>query len=204
MRILFLLPLLLAACAPEAPQNAAEIADNAAAPETAPAEEASANATVPGPALATVGPLQIPYDAALLSPVPAAVPLPPDWSHSAQGVKLVAADRAELIGKAECMYGEAGEASRCNAEQEAGLAFAALPYPFAEASARLPGDQSKGISLAGAEGLSWEIGAEGEGAEYILLPAGERTMLIVRQYRTSGNPNEAALGSVLSDMRLRQ
>ena len=206
-KYLLLLPLLVTACQGEAPQNVAEIANISTTPanEAAPAENPASNAADPlQPASLTVGALRVPYNQARLSPVRANLPLPPDWKQSVEGVKLIASDRVELIGKAECLYGQSGEATQCNPEQEAGLAFAALPAPFAGAAARLPADQRRSISLAGAEGVSWEIGAEGEGAEYILLPAGEGTILIVRQFRTSGNPDEQALATVLSDMRLRQ
>lgn len=201
-----LLLLLTAACGGGDPQNAAEIA-NVAENQ---AESTSADAPVlgnaqvaaPEPRVMNVGPLRIPYDASLLTPVPARIALPPDWKVEVDGVKLVASDRAELIGKAECMYGQGGTASRCNVSQEAGLAFAALDVPFAEVGARLPADQRQSISLAGAEGLSWLIGAEGKGAEYILLPAGEGSLLIARQFRATGNPDETAVGTVLSDMKL--
>ncbi|HEY0625953.1 MAG TPA: hypothetical protein VGD10_04390 [Allosphingosinicella sp.] len=207
--LLLLLPLV--ACDSRAPQNTTEIMSEAmsgnaavAAEAGEPAAENASTAAANRPTSVTVGPMQVPYDAALLAPERVTLPLPPDWKAKAQGVKLIARERAELIGKAECIYGGSGEASRCNADQEAGLAFASLPAPFAEISGRIPADGRKSISLAGVEGVSWEIGAEGEGAEYILLPAGSGTALIVRQFRTAGNPDEAAIGTVLSDLRLKQ
>ena len=62
----------------------------------------------------------------------------------------------------------------------------------------------KKISLGGVEGVSWQIGAEGEGAEYILLPVKGRTILIVRHFRNTGNPDEAALGAVLNGLKLSE
>ena len=209
-RPLFALALLVA-CESETPQNTAEIVSEAVSGNSAVAAEAgdpapgnSSTAAASRPTLMTVGALQIPYDAAQLSPVEVRLPLPPDWKEKVEARKLISRERAALIGRAECMYGQSGEASRCHADQEAGLAFAALPLSFAEAGARMPADERKSISLAGAEGLSWEIGAEGEGAEYILLPADGGTILIVRQFRSSGNPDEGAIATVLSDMRLKQ
>lgn len=208
--ICFLPFLVLAACAGDEQQNAADLA-NVAANETnaivaAPDSDVAINAQLasPSPATLTVGALRIPYDAALLAPVRARIPIPPDWRAEADALKLIARDRAALIGKAECMYGQAGQASRCNALQEAGLAFAALDRPYAELAASLPAEGRRGISLAGVEGTSWLIGAEGEGAEHILLPApGGGTMLIVRQFRSTGNPSDEALGTVLYDLVLR-
>lgn len=207
-----LLPLLLlglaaSACADDGPQNAAEIvADNRADPTGLRANSAL-DAPEPEIAqkleLATVGALRIPYDAQKLAALPSKVALPPDWKQEVDGIKLIGRDRAALIGKAECLYGQSGEAQLCNLAQEAGISAADLPTPLGALAARIPADQRRPISLAGATGVSWQIGAEGEGAEYILLPAGERTILILRQYRTSGNPDEAALATLLSDMRLQ-
>ena len=66
----------------------------------------------------------------------------------------------------------------------------------------MPPGELKKITLGGAEGVSWQIGAEGEGAEYILLPVREHTILILRHFRNTGNPNEAALGAVLNGLKL--
>lgn len=195
--ILFAL-LLLAACDAEAPQNAAEIAGNSADNILAKSEDPAA----PKPARSTIGPLRIQYDSALLAPFQAKVALPPDWTNEVEGLKLIGRDRAALIGKAECLYGLSGQASSCNVQQEAGLSFASLDIAFADLAARLPPKEVKPISLARAQGLSWQIGAEGEGAEYILLPAGKGSILIVRQFRTSGNPDDGALGAVLGDLTI--
>lgn len=209
MRCLPLFPLLLAlsACAEGDPQNAAEIvAQNGADPTDLRAESAldePETTAAPRLELATVGALRIPYDSQRIAALPATVALPPDWKEQVQGIKLIGRDRAALIGKAECLYGQAGEAQLCNLPQEAGISIADLPNPMTALAARLPADQRRPISLAGATGISWQIGAEGEGAEYILLPAGDRTILIVRQYRTSGNLDEAALATLLGDMRLQ-
>ena len=207
-KYLTFLPLLLACACGGDPQNAAEIADNAAnapANEAVAAEENASGNTLSGPSprALEVGNLRIPYDAALLAPVETRIPLPPDWKAEAEGVKLIGRDRAPLLGKAECMYGQAGEAGRCNALQEAGLAFAPIDRPFREMAAALPADQRRSVSLAGTEGVSWLVGAEGEGAEYILLPSGDASVLIVRQFRSTGNPDETAIGTVLNDLSFR-
>lgn len=208
MRNLFLLiPLLsLIACQGDDITNAAEIANEAAIANSGEVEAneavAAGDVSAPSPAKAEVGPLQIHYDAAMLTPVETRLALPPDWTAEVDALKLIARDRAALIGRAECMYGQSGQASRCNVVQEAGLSFAVIDQPYDAMRARLPADQLKPVMIADTEGVSWLIGAEGEGAEHILLPAGERTALIVRQFRNSGNPDETAIGTVLNDLRL--
>jgi hypothetical protein len=206
-----LLLLALAACGPtEGEQNAVELANvadaggnQAAAPGKVDAPQAKGEAPVPSPRSLTVGPVQVRYDSALLTPVPTVIQLPPDWKNQVEGTKLIGKDRAALLGKAECIYGQSGKATPCNAAQEAGLAFADLEGGWIESLRRsVPAGDLKKITLGGVEGVSWQIGAEGEGAEYILLPAWEHTILIVRHFRSTGNPDEAALGAVLNGLKV--
>ena len=201
--------LVLASCgAGEGQHNAVELftvtedRGNKAAAPAPPAAGAKQPATFQ-PRSLSVGPLQVPYDSSLLTAVPTRIQLPPDWKREVSGTKLIGQDRAALLGKAECMYGQAGNATTCNSEQEAGLAFADLEGGWIEVIRRaVPPGELKKITLGGAEGVSWQIGAEGEGAEYILLPVREHTILILRHFRNTGNPNEAALGAVLNGLKL--
>lgn len=188
----------LAACQAEPRGNGADDSNvvalvAASADDLAPAPEQ-------GSVTSAIGPLTYRYDPAQLAPVDASVAVPPDWTVRVPGTKLIAADREKLIGKAECLYGLSGQASLCNAEQEAGLAFAMVEEPYEAISARFSEELREPIRVAGIDGLAWRIGAEGEGAEHILLPVGERTILIVRQFRTSGNPPAEAIAAVLQSL----
>ncbi|HEX8215410.1 MAG TPA: hypothetical protein VF582_08070 [Allosphingosinicella sp.] len=206
-----LLVLLLVACGGgEGEQNAVELANVAqeggnqgGAPADAAAAAGNSQAAAPEPKILTVGPVQVPYDASRLTAVRTKVQLPPDWKVQVEGTKLIGKDRAALLGKAECMYGQAGKATACNAVQEAGLAFADLEGGWIDVLRKsLPAADLKKITLGGVEGVSWQVGAEGEGAEHILLPVQEHTILIVRHFRNTGNPDEAALGEVLNGLEL--
>jgi hypothetical protein len=203
--------LLLAACGTsEGEQNAVELAnvseeggENGITAAREAASDGNRQAAAADPRSLSVGPIRVPYDAALLTPVRTRLQLPPDWKVEVEGTKLLAKDRAALIGKAECMYGQSGQASTCNVAQEAGLAFADLEGGWIEVLRRkVPAGELKEITLGGVKGVSWQIGAEGEGAEHILLPVQEHTILIVRHFRNTGNPDEAALGAVLKDLKL--
>jgi hypothetical protein len=189
--------LVVAAC--QAEPDGSEARRNIAEPSPA-----TTNDLAPAPAqpsaFGTIGPLGYRYDPALLAPVETTVAVPPDWSVRVPGTKLVAADREKLIGKAECLYGLSGQASLCNAEQEAGLAFAVMDEPYEAMRARLSEELREPIRLGGIDGVSWTIGAEGEGAEHILLPTDGQTVLIVRQFRASGNPPEEAIAAVLQSL----
>lgn len=198
MKAVLPLLILLAACRSD---PAASPVDNAAVPgmQSAPVD-ATAPPPPPEPRTAEVGPLRLRYDPALLAPVDARIGVPPDWSRRADALKLVARDRAELIGKAECMYGLSGQAERCTAAKEAGLAFAFLETPFEELRGAIDDPAPREIAIAGRDRIRWEIGAEGEGADYILFPADGGTILIEHQYRTSGNPDDAAVEAVLESL----
>ena len=151
-----------------------------------------------------VGPLLVTYDSASLAMLPATVALPPDWKAEVPGTKLIAKDRVALIGKAECLYGQSGQASQCNVQQEAGVSFASLEQSYSQLGANIPADQRKPVELAGVTGTSWQIGAEGEGAEYILLPAGDGGILIVRQFRATENLEDGVTRQVLNGLRFDQ
>lgn len=209
-KLILILTLAAAACsASEGEQNAVELANvaeqggnNITAVDQTPL---NSQAAALAPKRFSTGPMLVTYDSSLLTPVPAKIQLPPDWQTTVEGVKLIGSDRAPLIGKAECMYGQSGQASTCNAAQEAGLAFADMEDGWIKIlREKVPAGQLKEITLGGVEGVSWEIGAEGEGAEYILLPAQEHNILIVRHFRNTGNPDEAALGSVLNDLKFSE
>lgn len=144
--------------------------------------------------------MSLQWDRSKLARVEAQVGIPPNWNREIRGMKLVARDRAELIGKAECMYGLSGQASPCTAEKEAGLAFALVETPYEEMQAQITDPAPSPVTVAGREGIRWEIGAEGEGADYTMLPAYTGTILIVRQYRTSGNPDAAAIAQVFDSL----
>jgi hypothetical protein len=150
-----------------------------------------------------IGRFELRFDPARLTKVGASIALPPNWTSTVLGIKLLAPERAAMLEKADCAYGASGSVVRCNADQEAGLAFVSVTLPYQEFTSSLPADQVKPLRLAGEQGVSWTIGAEGEGAEYIVLPGGERqSLLIVRQHRETGNPDPAAISSALNSLRL--
>ncbi|MGF1550197.1 MAG: hypothetical protein ACFBQW_06660 [Sphingomonadaceae bacterium] len=143
-----------------------------------PPDEAERMAPIAERALASlvvmqqVGPLSIAYDPFAFAQTDAEIAIPPDWEREVRGLKLVAREREKLLGKAECIYGESGRATTCNAEQEAGLEFALIDQAYEELRAALPAQDLEPTRLAGREGVAWKIGAEGAGADRHLKPAG--------------------------------
>lgn len=150
-----------------------------------------------------MGPVEIRYDPDRLAAVDAELTLPPDWERRVSGIKLIAAEREHLLGQERCMYGQAGMALPCVAESEAGLAFAVLEQPYAELRDSLPSGRREPATLAGRDGVAWKSGVEGESSVNTFVPLdGERTLLVERRIRNSGNPDEAAVNAVLDRLRL--
>lgn len=191
--------LLLAGCGAQGEPEAT--AEKAAAPSVANTVLLPSQPERPHQGPEKIGEFTFRFDHERLVKVGASIALPPDWTSNVLGVKLLAPERAAMLEKADCSYGASGSVSRCNADMEAGLAFAALQVPFESLRADLPADQLKPLALAGGQGVAWSIGAEGEGADYMLIPAREGSLLIVRQFRESGNPDAAAVSEALASLR---
>ena len=199
MRTILLSALLLAACGNGGDGNASEPmpelpppTDNAAGNETT--DPQSDRSTL------EIGPFRARYDPDALARAEGEIEIPPDWDRSLSATMLIGADRIGLMGREQCMYGQRGEPMRCTPSSEAGLAFTMLDEPYETARDRFTSPPPEPVRLAGREGISWEIGVEGEGAEHILLPANGRSLLIVRRYRNRGNPDEGAVQAVLDSL----
>lgn len=179
---------------------------NTSAPAPAPPSPAENEARNDGsgrqaePGTLEIGPFRARYDPNELARTAAETEIPPDWDRSIAATMLIDADRISLMVREECMYGQRGEPRRCTPSSEAGLAFAMLDEPYEEARGRFTTPPPEEVRLAGRDGISWEIGVEGEGAEHILLPADGRSLLIVRRYRNRDNPDEAAVQAVLDSL----
>ena len=79
-----------------------------------------------------VGPLSYRYQPERFSLVPVSISLPGAHDAPIDAVKLIPWERAEQLGQTRCSYGLAGRTQICNADIEAGLAFAMLNKPIAE------------------------------------------------------------------------
>lgn len=148
-----------------------------------------------------VGAFRFRVDTTKLAKVGTNISVPPDWKSYVLGFKLIAPERARMLDRGKCIYGASDTPVPCNADQEAGLSFALLNVPYAALKAQLPADQIEALHLAGVDGVRWSIGAEEEGAEYSLIPSDAGTLLIVNQYRETGNPDGMAIAEALGTLR---
>ena len=200
------LALAIAACSegepPGASSDAAASAERGADRTDAAAQEEARRET------ATVGPLRYAYDPEVLERVEVRASLPPDYESERDGIKLIPAERAELLGKRECSYGESGMVTECNAEQEAGLEIVQLDGPLSRwrenfANSRMGTGPLESVELGGVSGFRFTAQAEGSGAEYTFLPAGDdAAVLVTRQFRFGQDAGEEEIERVIASLSL--
>lgn len=168
-------------------------------PDNEPAEEEQARRTLNSLVfLGHAGPLTYRYQPGRFTSAPVIFSLPgtPDWP--VEGSKLIPWERASQLGKSSCHYGLSGQKQSCDAEKEAGLTFAVIDRPLARLREQLPAALAESSTLARREALRVIEQAEGSGTSYILVPAGSRTVAVVRNWRE--DRDESAYQSVLQDI----
>ena len=191
----FTLPLALAACGEEQPQ---------------PVPSPTVTQMVDGePVLddRTRGPLSYSFDPTMLSAVEIELAFPPAYDETVQAAKLIAADRATRLGQQMCSYGESGMPEVCDPAKEAGLAFAILPesaefYRGALLAGGIPEEEVEDALIGDYEGFRFTAQAEGSGAAYTFLPAGDQTVLVQRQFRGGEGRGTEAYGKVLESVAI--
>ena len=132
-----------------------------------------------------VGRLSFRYPPELLTAVAATIRLPPDYDRSLTATKLLPVDRAARLGKPGCSYGLSGQSELCSANKEAGLSFTLEDVPIATLRERYAADRVETSTLAGRQGFAISQGAEGQGARFAFIPAGEQTLIVERLWRGS-------------------
>lgn len=150
-----------------------------------------------------LGPLLIRYDPDRLAAVDSSIEVPPDWDRSVSGLKLIAADRQESMGQERCEYGLSGMQMECQPASEAGMAFAILDEDYQKARER-SAEGATSVEIAGVQGVRWSIGAEGEGAEFTLIPVDGRTALIDHRTRMRENPDPGAIEQAKEKLRIER
>lgn len=185
-------------------------------PDSAATAQATGSPTAEGPdnasdherrETATVGPLRYSYDPAILHRTEVQAALPPHYEDKQSGTKLIPVDRAELLGKEECSYGQSGMTSTCTADQEAGLEIVQLDGPLSRwretfAESRIGAGALEEVEIGGTTGFRFTAQAEGSGAEYNFLPAGDSTILLIRQFRFGQETGSDEIARVIDELRI--
>lgn len=130
--------------------------------------------------------------------------LPPDYKSNYAGVKLISSSRASKLGKKECSYGESGLTSVCEAEMEGGIEFIQVNASVQSLTSSLDSSLKTTVTLAGKQTVKWSIGAEGEGYDYYYIPLNSsKTLVVTRQYRFDGFPQQTSFDQVLSTLVIK-
>lgn len=146
------------------------------------------------------GPLRFRYRPERFALFDTSLYLPGAPRREIEAQKLIAADRAALVGRESCTYGLSGRTSRCSPDQESGLAFAVVDAPIASMRKRVDMLDPKESTLAGRSGFRVSQGAEGEGMSYTFIPAGNRTIVVARRWRHGESPDGGGFRAVLRDL----
>lgn len=149
----------------------------------------------------TLGPLTYQFDQGALTAADVDIAIPPGYQSTSPATKLIPEARADLLGQNGCTYGESGETSACNAEQEIGLAVALLPRPIDEYRAAFDDEQLERAELDGIDGFSFTTQADGAGTEYRFFGLEGRTIMLARKFDGSIDSEAAdAIAQVITSL----
>lgn len=145
---------------------------------------------------ASLGPFVYEFDQTALTAADVDIRIPPDYTTVQSATKLIPEERAQSLGEESCTYGQSGQVSECNAEQEIGLALALLPRPVDEyrqafEKAGEIADNLNPTELDEIEGFSFTAQAEGAGTEYRFFAIDQRTILLARTFDESTSSSAA-------------
>jgi hypothetical protein len=115
--------------------------------------------------------------------VPFSQTLPPNYLKQYNGIKFIFENRANLIGKKGCYYGESGLESVCTANKEEGISFIVVDDSISNLTSNLSASSKSNTTIYGKQAIAWKIGAEGDGIDYYYMSMNQnKTLVISRQY----------------------
>jgi len=134
---------------------------------------------------ATLGPIHYEFDPTQLLMAEVLVRIPPDRDEQVWAAKLIAFQRADMLGQDLCQYEQSGRLEMCDAQKEPGLALALLARPltdYREAFVRNGlEDKLSTAELDGSRGFTFTAQAGRSRIEYHFLPLQDRTVLVARR-----------------------
>lgn len=156
--------------------------------------------------LGHAGPLTYRYSPERYAREQVSISLPGDHDWPLRAQKLIPWDRASQLGQDSCRYGLSGRTVTCDAAKEAGLAFGLIDRPLARLRKGLPAALVEPFALAGRKGIRIVEQAEGSGSSYMLVPADQQTVAVVRTWRkdSDGSGYQAILRDISLDPQSNQ
>lgn len=129
--------------------------------------------------------------------------LPPNYNIEYNAVKFIPLERAQILGKNDCSYGESGEITTCRAEMEFGIEFIYINKPLEDAVKFLDPALLNEEYHFGRKEIVYRIGAEGQGKDYYFIPAENyKTLAMVRFYDEGFGPNMIVFYGMLDRLEL--
>ncbi|KHK91087.1 hypothetical protein [Novosphingobium malaysiense] len=148
------------------------------------------------------GPLTYEFKPDRFALTEATISLPGKHSRAIEARKLIPWARAAKLGDKACRYGQSGRTQTCNADKEAGLAFAVLDRTISSLRDTVPQALIEPSSLAGKDGFRVVEQAEGAGTSYAFVPAGDRTVAVVKSWRSGSD--KTGFEGVLRNLSIAQ
>ncbi len=146
------------------------------------------------------GPLTYEFEPERFALMDATISLPGNHDHAIAASKLIPWSRAEQLGTKSCRYGQSGRTQTCDANKEAGLAFAVLDQTLSALRKSVPDALAQPSKLAGRGGFRAVEQAEGAGTSYAFVPAGSQTVAVVQRWRNA--EDKAAFQGLLRNLSL--
>ena len=155
----------------------------------------------------SIGPVEYRFAPRVLTRAEVEFAVPPDYRTKAWATKLIARDRAALLGNQSCTYGTRNRAVTCSPKLEDGLALALLDHPIdvyrdAFEQRGFPAAMLPQVSLAGVTGFGFVSASEQRRIEFGFFPVGERTLLLARRRTEGGSAIDTGVAAVIASLRI--
>ena len=129
--------------------------------------------------------------------------LPPNYDVEYNAIKFIPIEKAQILGKNDCSYGESGEITTCRAEMEFGIEFIYIDKRLEDAVKFLDPELLNEEYLFGRREIVYRIGAGGRGKDYYFIPAENyKTLVMVRFYDEEFGPNIGVFYGMLDRLKL--
>ncbi|AKH42021.1 hypothetical protein FHS61_002446 [Altererythrobacter atlanticus] len=155
----------------------------------------------------TIGPVSYSFDDSRLTRAEVELPIPPDYKTRVWAIKLIPTERADMLGKIACRYGDSTKDQECNVADEAGLALAMLERPITDyrdsfAQNGFGEEQLGSTEIAGQVGFAYNTEENGRPTEYRFVPVSGRTLMLMRQAGPGLGRASKAITAVVSGLRV--
>ena len=160
----------------------------------------------PAPTIGSIGPIEYRFDPQRVSRAELQLAIPPGFTTTVWGIKLIPADRASELGENRCRYGKVEKLQACTVEEEDGLAMALLERPIADyraafAEAGIHEADLQASVISDRQGFRFTTPERIARTTYGFYPAGERTLLLAKRFSPGREELDPAIADALDSLR---